>query len=91
MWSSTTYPNLKSSVVTRSGWVNKRKTTSLPEDNGKIWFFTEGNMNDTALDTIGYEGSAAVIATCYRNRSISYLYYYYKTESKETTSGDPSG
>lgn len=65
VWLPISYSQSGSSVVSYAAY--KRQTTSLGD--GQLWYFSAGNLNDTAVGTKDSNGSAEVISNGYRSRT----------------------
>ena len=64
-WLPIPYSGSSSSVVSYASY--KRQTTSLGD--GQLWYFSAGNLDDTAPGTIDSNGTGEVIHTVYRSRT----------------------
>ncbi len=71
-WTNTAYSKSSSTKYDSV----KRQTTALPGQSGVKWFFSSGNLNHTAVGTKDAAGTAVVIQTGYRSRSITTTYNY---------------
>ena len=70
------YTQCNSSVVSYA--TSKRQTTSLGD--GQLWYFSSGNLNDTAVGTVDAESTSTVInqGYRYRTRTQSTVYNFYR-------------
>ena len=70
------YTQCNSSVVSYA--TSKRQTTSLGD--GQLWYFSSGNLNDTAVGTVDAESTSTVInqGYRYRTRTQSTVYTFYR-------------
>ena len=70
------YNQSNSSVVSYATY--KRQTTSLGD--GQLWYFSSGNLNDTAVGTVDSDSSETVInqGYRYRTRTQSTVYNFYR-------------
>lgn len=81
-WTTVPYSGSNSSVVSYA--THKRTTTSV--GGGTVYYFSSGNLNDTAIGTKDSGSSAAVIAQGYRSRTrtshTEYTYYKWSAWSE---------
>lgn len=70
------YTQCNSSVVSYA--TQKRQTTSLGD--GQLWYFSSGNLNNTAIGTVDSDSSSIVInqGYRYRTRTQSTVYHFYR-------------
>lgn len=84
-WSTVPYSQSSSSVVSYA--THKRTTTSV--GGGTVYYFSSGNLNDTAIGTKDSGSSAAVIVQGYRSRTrtshTEYTYYKWSSWSDWST------
>mgnify|MGYP000478346638 CR=1 FL=1 len=86
-WLTTPYTASNSSVVSYAS--SKRQTTSLGD--GQLWYFSSGNLNDTAIGTMDTTSTSEVIQQGYRSRTrtVTTTYYYYRWKNWSLWGAEP--
>lgn len=89
-WTTISYKN-SNSTECRYFDYNKSQTTSVK--GNELWFFSTGNLNDTAIGTNDAAGPNDIIQTGYREikytRTKTTTYYYSRWETDWTYSSTP--